>query len=111
MKRYRILYVVLTVLTFAIVFGFWTVNQAYAKRLVATSDIVKLANEMIGEGEILHFTKTLYVRSNLKNAEPPDPYHMPLLPLLSAKPIVDIWLSPHIMHSITIIGPKNWTTC
>lgn len=94
----------------ASIWGFGSINQVYAGRLVAASSIVKSAKSMVRDGEVLHFFKTTYIRRDPTYTEPADPYHMPLLPFLRAQQVAETWISTQVVKEVIRLESNSGLT-
>lgn len=71
--------------------GWMGASRVYARQLSAASDITRRAKDLISADQVLHFYVTVYQRTNPALQEPPDPYHLPVIPLYRDKHIIERW--------------------
>jgi hypothetical protein len=72
--------------------GWLGVSRVDARQLSAASDVTRRAQDLLGAGQILHFYVTVYQRTDPTLEEPPDPYHLPIIPLYRDKRVIERWL-------------------
>lgn len=83
----------LIALTLIIGVGWSSVNQAYAQKLINASDVTQNIKSLIKSDEVLHYYVTVYQRTDPSIKEPPDPYHLPVMPFYSSKTVKERWIS------------------
>lgn len=71
--------------------GWMGASRAYARQLTAPSDITRRARDLISTDQVLHFYVIVYQRTDPTLQEPPDPYHLPVIPLYRDKHVIERW--------------------